>query len=180
MTFRQVCGCAGLQDEGTLVSLLGMIYSCHEQETFHIDKLYPDLRFVPSWPIQRCPLEQVKNLSENTFEYKEKDLCPFIPYDDMPVDDLHLRIRISHKLFNQVVTWSIDQKTEDDLCKELRRIGVSFKIWEEKGDDKLNIKVKKWSQPNGDDLRTVIHKMRLANVHSDQRTAVIRMLRALQ
>eukprot|EP00105_Crassostrea_gigas_P027918 XP_011449411.1 PREDICTED: uncharacterized protein LOC105343668 [Crassostrea gigas] len=134
----------------------------------------------PSWPIQRCPLEQVKNLSENTFEYKEKDLCPFIPYDDMPVDDLHLRIRISHKLFNQVVTWSIDQKTEDDLCKELRRIGVSFKIWEEKGDDKLNIKVKKWSQPNGDDLRTVIHKMRLANVHSDQRTAVIRMLRALQ
>uniref|UniRef100_K1QDU5 Uncharacterized protein n=1 Tax=Magallana gigas TaxID=29159 RepID=K1QDU5_MAGGI len=68
-----------------------------------------------------------------------------------------------------VVTWSIDQKTEDDLCKELRRIGVSFKIWEEKGDDKLNIKVKKWSQPNGDDLRTVFQKMHLANVLSDQR-----------
>lgn len=124
---------------------------------------------IPSWPIQRCPLEQVKNLSGNTFGYKEKDLCPFIPYDDMPVDDLHLRIRISQKLFNQVVTWSIDQKTEDDLCKELRRIGVSFRMWEEKGDDKLNTKVKKWSQPNGDDLRTVIHKMQLANVLSDQR-----------
>lgn len=40
---------------------------------------------------------------------------------------------------------------------------------EEKGDDKLNIKVKKWSQPNGEDFRTVIHKMQLANVLSDQR-----------
>lgn len=54
---------------------------------------------VPSWPIQRCPLEQVRKLSENTFGHKEKDLRPFIPYDDMPVDDLHLRIRISQKLF---------------------------------------------------------------------------------
>lgn len=54
---------------------------------------------VPSWPIQRCQLEQVRNLSENNFGYKEKDLCPFIPYDDMPVDNLQLRIRISQKLF---------------------------------------------------------------------------------
>ena len=45
MTLRKVCGCAGSLDEGTLVSLPGMIYSCHGQETFHIDNLYPDLRF---------------------------------------------------------------------------------------------------------------------------------------
>lgn len=87
-------------------------FSC-KYTTLSILKMYNSLNLyitlqtsisilVPSWPIQRCPLEQVKNLSENTFEYKEKDLCPFIPYDDMPVDDLHLRIRISHKLFNQV------------------------------------------------------------------------------
>lgn len=61
-----------------------------------------------------------------------------------------------HIVYFQVVTWSIDQKTEDDLCKELRRIGVSFKIWEEKGDDKLNIKVKKWSQPNGKIWQSII------------------------
>ena len=58
MTLRKVCGCAGLQDEGTLVSLLGMIYSCHEQETFHIDKLYPDLRFGK---ISRVYLFYLKN-----------------------------------------------------------------------------------------------------------------------
>ena len=77
-------------------------------------KLYPlclNLTFkvlyhflVPTWPIQRCHNEQLKNLVENTLGYKETDMCAFIPYDDMPVDDLHLRIRISQKLFNQVKT----------------------------------------------------------------------------
>lgn len=52
-------------------------------------------------------------------------------------------------VYCQVVMWFIDQKIEDDFCKEFRRIGVFFKIWEEKGDDKLNIKVKKWLQLNG-------------------------------
>lgn len=43
----------------------------------------------------------------------------------------------------------IDQKAEEKLQRELKRIGVSFRIWEERGDDKLNTKVKKWSQPTG-------------------------------
>uniref|UniRef100_K1QYW1 Uncharacterized protein n=1 Tax=Magallana gigas TaxID=29159 RepID=K1QYW1_MAGGI len=54
MTLRKVCGCVGSLDEGTLVSLPGMIYSCHGQETFHIDNLYPDLRFdkeVDGWTL---------------------------------------------------------------------------------------------------------------------------------
>lgn len=34
--------------------------------------------------------------------YKDRDLCPFIHYMDMPIDDIHFRIRILLKLFNQV------------------------------------------------------------------------------
>ena len=47
------------------------------------------------------------------------------------------------------MTWSIDQKSEENLKRELKRVGVGFRMWEEKGDDKLNTKVKKWSQPTG-------------------------------
>lgn len=59
---------------------------------------------VPSWLIQRSKEEQqtVLNSEKKTLGYKDKDLCPFISYHDMPIDDLHLRIRISLKLFNQV------------------------------------------------------------------------------
>lgn len=57
---------------------------------------------VPSWPIQRSPEEQLLLLEKKEQGYKDRDLCPFIHYMDMPIDDLHLRIRISLKLFNQV------------------------------------------------------------------------------
>ena len=52
----------------------------------------------------------------------------------------------------QVVTWSIDQKTEKALETELARIGASFHFWEERGDDKGTVSVKKWSQPSGKHL----------------------------
>uniref|UniRef100_A0A8W8JR70 SAP domain-containing protein n=1 Tax=Magallana gigas TaxID=29159 RepID=A0A8W8JR70_MAGGI len=121
---------------------------------------------IPSWLIQRSKEEQqtVLNSEKKTFGYKDTDLCPFISYHDMPIDDLHMRIRISLKLFNQLVTWAIDQKSEDNLKRELKRVGVSFRMWEERGDDKLNTKVRKWSQPTGDDLRKIIRDVQIHHI----------------
>ncbi|XP_062619871.1 uncharacterized protein LOC134281418 [Saccostrea cucullata] len=121
---------------------------------------------IPSWSIQRSKEEQQTLLDSDkkAYGYKDKDLCPFIAYSDMPIDDLHLRIRISLKLFNQLVTWAIDQKSEENLKRELKRVGVSFRMWEEKGDDKLNTKVRKWSQPTGDDLRKIIKDVQIHHI----------------
>lgn len=47
------------------------------------------------------------------------------------------------------MTWAIDQKSEDNLKRELKGVGVGFKMWEGRRDDKLNTKVGKWSQPTG-------------------------------
>nr|XP_022301977.1 uncharacterized protein LOC111109978 [Crassostrea virginica] len=126
---------------------------------------------IPSWSIQRSKEEQktLVDSGKKTFGYKDKDLCPFIPYSGMPIDDLHLRIRISLKVFNQLVTWSIDQKSEENLKRELKRVCVSFRMWEEKGDDKLNTKVRKWSQPTGDDLRKIIKDVQIHNILDNQK-----------
>lgn len=140
---------------------------------------------IPSWLIQRSKEEQqtVLNSEKKTLGYKDKDLCPFISYHDMPIDDLHLRIRISLKLFNQLVTWAIDQKSEDNLKTELKRVGVSFRMWEERGDDKLNTKVRKWSQPTGDDLRKIIRDVeihRILDNKKDRHYVSIESLSVLQ
>uniref|UniRef100_K1RKL9 rRNA-processing protein FCF1 homolog n=2 Tax=Magallana gigas TaxID=29159 RepID=K1RKL9_MAGGI len=66
--------------------------------------------------------------------------------------------------FTLLVTWAIDQKSEDNLKRELKRVGVSFRMWEERGDDKLNTKVRKWSQPTGDDLRKIIRDVQIHHI----------------
>lgn len=59
---------------------------------------------VPDWPIQRCNSDRRKYLKQKIHKgYIDEDMCDFITFDNMCPDDLHLRIRISSKLFNQVV-----------------------------------------------------------------------------
>lgn len=50
----------------------------------------------------------------------------------------------SYNCLYQVVTWAIDQKNEDKLEAEMKRIGASFNLWEERGDDKSSNSIKKW------------------------------------
>ena len=61
---------------------------------------------VAEWPVTRNSDEQAKLLAKQKGEelkgYKNDDLVPFIPYKNICPDDLHLRIRISSKLYNQV------------------------------------------------------------------------------
>ena len=58
---------------------------------------------VPSWPIQRSQEDRQKLEGEKDRKgYTEEDLCSFIPFHNVCPDDLHLRMRISGKLFNQV------------------------------------------------------------------------------
>ncbi|XP_053376941.1 uncharacterized protein LOC128547783 [Mercenaria mercenaria] len=124
---------------------------------------------IPSWDIKRSSKDQAHELRNGSRRgYIKSDLLPFIDYKNIVPDDLHLRIRISLKLFNQIVTWAIDQKNEERLEVEMKRIGVSFHFWEEQGDDKSNASVKKWSQPSGDDLKFIITKTQLRNIIDDR------------
>ena len=61
---------------------------------------------VPSWDISRSNEEQ-KRLLESTETTNQKgyirpDLLPFISYRNIIPDELHLRMRITNKLLNQV------------------------------------------------------------------------------
>ena len=60
------------------------------------------------------------------------------------------------------MTWSIDQKSEENFKRELKRVGVSFRMWEEKVDDKLTTKVRKLSRPTG---KPFILKIDTKNIH---------------
>ena len=66
----------------------------------------------------------------------------------------------------KVVVWAIDQKNEARLKRELKRIRVSFNTWEERGDDKNNTSVKKWTQPSGRFISCYLveNKMQFFNV----------------
>ncbi|XP_052075780.1 uncharacterized protein LOC127713848 [Mytilus californianus] len=119
---------------------------------------------IKEWPIQRTQTEQNESVANCSTGYIRQDMCSFIDYTSMAPDDLHLRIRLSLKLLNQVVTWAIDQKNEDKLEAEMKRIGASFHFWEERGDDKSSTSIKKWSQPSGDELRKIIKYSQLHNV----------------
>ncbi|XP_070201664.1 uncharacterized protein [Littorina saxatilis] len=83
--------------------------------------------------------------------YNNQDLISFIPYDKMIPDDLHLRIRITSKMVNQLVTWAILLKLKDKVTAEMKRIGVAFQFFEEQGDDQ-NGKISKWTQPSGEKM----------------------------
>ena len=63
---------------------------------------------VPSWPISRTSKEQERLLATADSlsakkGYSKTDLLPFIPYQRVVPDELHLRIRITNKLLNQVI-----------------------------------------------------------------------------
>ena len=58
---------------------------------------------VTEWPITRTAAAQrtLCTKSDERHGYFHEDMLDFIPYNICP-DDLHLRMRISSKLFNQV------------------------------------------------------------------------------
>ena len=63
---------------------------------------------VPSWPISRTSKEQERLLATADSlsakkGYSKTDLLPFILYQRVVPDELHLRIRITNKLLNQVI-----------------------------------------------------------------------------
>ena len=49
----------------------------------------------------------------------------------------------------QLVTWAIEQKRERELEDELRRVGISFQMWEERSVEGTGGGVRKWTQPDG-------------------------------
>ncbi len=66
-------------------------------------KLFITSFAVPSWPIQRSEQDRQQYMNEKEPKgYINEDLVKFIPFTSMCPDILHLRMRISNKLFNQV------------------------------------------------------------------------------
>ena len=60
---------------------------------------------VAEWPITRTAAAQRTLCTKSGDErrgYFHEDMLDFIPYNNICPDDLHLRMRISSKLFNQV------------------------------------------------------------------------------
>ncbi|XP_076434620.1 uncharacterized protein LOC143274633 [Babylonia areolata] len=103
-----------------------------------------------TWTTTRNHTEQQECLpAERTkLGYKEEDLFPWVQYDSLIPDLLHLRMRISNKLLNQVILWAVDQSKKTSLVEEMKRLGISFKFTEETGDDGRG-KVTKWTQLSG-------------------------------
>ena len=49
----------------------------------------------------------------------------------------------------QLVSWCIEQKRENELVGELRRVGIAFQFWEEQATAGSGGAMKKWSPLNG-------------------------------
>lgn len=118
---------------------------------------------IQNWDISRSLSESASCLHKSQNKgYKNLSLL-HIEFCDIVPDTLHLRMRIANKLFNQIVTWAVDQKREAALLTEMKRIGCHFRFWSEKGDD-LRGSVTKWYQPNGDQLWRIIERFNISNV----------------
>ncbi len=58
---------------------------------------------VTEWAVERTEEDRARYFpSTNQKGYNDEDLCSFIPFTSVCPDDLHLRMRIAGKLFNQV------------------------------------------------------------------------------
>ncbi|XP_070184467.1 uncharacterized protein [Littorina saxatilis] len=120
---------------------------------------------IEEWKVERNEKEQNASLEGRSPPrgYKHTDLLHWVPYQDMIPDELHLRMRISNKLVNQVVVWSITQDRKQPLLDEMKRVRVDFRFVEEQGDDGKG-KIKKWTQLGGDDLRKVIKNLNIITI----------------
>lgn len=98
---------------------------------------------VPNWPITTSErrAESNGNLEKPLLHIATENIIP---------DDLHLRIRLTLKLFNQLVSWAIDQSQQQEMVTEMARLGVSFHFWNERGLDNSKDVISKWYQPNGE------------------------------
>jgi hypothetical protein len=117
------------------------------------------------------------NTNKNSRGYLEKSIIPIDFMNTVP-DILHLRIRISLKLFNQLVSWAVDQNNKVALEREMQRIKVPFHFWEENGDNGKG-SVSKWSQPDGNELWKIMRDLKLANVLYEQNDRRLKHLAAL-
>ena len=71
-------------------------------------------------------------------------LVPQCLIQSLKYDTTLLFLFDSYNCLYQVVTWAIDQKNEDKLEAEMKRIGASFHFWEERGDKKSSNSIKKY------------------------------------
>ncbi|KAK7501635.1 hypothetical protein BaRGS_00007066 [Batillaria attramentaria] len=122
---------------------------------------------VPQWPVTRSKERQTACLQttgvENRRGYQHEDLLPWIPYPDVVPDELHLRMRITGLLLNQVVRWSIRCSRTKELREQMRAVHVDFNFYEEVGDDNQG-KVHKWTQPAGDALNIILKHLDLVKI----------------
>ncbi|XP_070200636.1 uncharacterized protein [Littorina saxatilis] len=119
--------------------------------------------FTKDCDVQRTSQRQEECLQPNAAEslgYKESDLLPFIPYHRMIPDELHLRMRITNKLINQVVMYSVYQGNKTRLVEAMKDINIQFQFFEKQGDDGKN-SINTWTNFNGDQLQIVLEKLNI-------------------
>ncbi|KAL8571392.1 hypothetical protein ACOMHN_046567 [Nucella lapillus] len=116
------------------------------------------------WKVERKASDQALCLGANAEEtkgYEAEDLLPFIPFDCVVPDELHLGMRITNKLLNQVVAWSVDHGLKDSLLREMSRLSVDFRFTEqEDGTGSIT----KWTQLTGEQLQKVLEKLDVSKV----------------
>ena len=84
---------------------------------------------VKEWPISWTTEQQRAYMKKNGDErkgYVMEDLLDFISYHNICPDDLHLRIRISTKLFNQVTVYQYSYYTVNKLVGNIYHICLCF------------------------------------------------------
>lgn len=112
---------------------------------------------VPDWPITDSTYRRAMCLDPqyhgDNYGYLHPPLLNVANHEIIP-DELHLRIRLTLKLFNQLVSWAIDQQNQIALEHEMLRLRVPFHFWTERGLDSSSQSICKWVQPSGKYLYT--------------------------
>ena len=105
----------------------------------------------------------------NNNGHRKKPLLP-VEFENCVIDKLHLDLRIRGKMVDQVAVWCIVQHRESDMEREMDRIGVKFRFSSvEECDSQSNIiKLKKWTQLDGDALEKVCKYINLNAFLQDQ------------
>lgn len=121
---------------------------------------------IDDWPIERKLSECTWLCQHSTTAARKGYKMPpllNIPFEFVVVDTLHLFLRIMGVLFHQVVEVVVNNDCPDILSKEMERIQVEFKFYDEY--NRLAEKTEtKWTSLNGKELQKVLEKLDIKNV----------------
>lgn len=138
-------------------------------------KLYKSLEEFNTPPLCRSLNEIKRNSTNKDSPYGcEHEPLLEIELDHVLPDELHLLLRITDILLENLITSSIDWDKELELDRrrgqlrgvklaetvtEIRSCGITFDVWQEKTATKKETGNYKWTSLRGDDKKKLLHKL---------------------